>query len=113
LTFDGLDINYDVTAGDDLSFHTLIDITGTATGTIVIGQGNSTFTWNQGFESSGMIHTDTTITSLGVDVPLDFPLGQQYNSQTNVDYQCSGNSLKMAGYIDGKFIWAYTWNRAN
>jgi hypothetical protein len=114
MTFNNLDISYDgISTAEGISFTTVIDINGSSQGPLVLGQGNSTFSWGQGATSQGDANTETTIPDLGASVPLDVSLDQQYGSTTNVQYTCKGNSLAMVGYVSGTFTWAYTWTKAS
>ncbi|KAL5313122.1 hypothetical protein ACEPPN_019549 [Leptodophora sp. 'Broadleaf-Isolate-01'] len=105
-----LTIDYDGDSGG-FGFHTSIDIDGSVSGLVTIASDGSSFSWVNG-RSSGEVKTLTSVAGLGDPIELDFPVGDQYGSETVVKYTCSGNSLGMAGYLDGKYIWAYTWARA-
>jgi hypothetical protein len=112
MDFEPIAISYDVAADGAPNFHTDMTIQGTVDGNIIKGAQPSSFTWALGYTASGSIHTVTQIPSLGIDLPIDFPMDQQYNTETQVQYTCSGNSLQMTGYWNGGYVWAYTWVRA-
>ena len=105
-----LTIDYD---GDStgFGFHTSIDIDGSVSGVVTIASDGSSFSWVNG-QSSGEVKTLSSVAGLGDPIELDFSVGDQYGSETVVQYTCSGDTLGMAGYLDGKYIWAYTWARA-
>jgi len=113
LVDDGLHISYDGSAGG-IDFHTDIDITATITGTLALATASSssaapTFSWAN---STAIGTAKSTTTVLGTPVDFDFDLGQQYGDETIVQYNCSGDALSMIGYLDGKYVWAYTWLKA-
>ncbi|EMD63186.1 hypothetical protein GGP41_005203 [Bipolaris sorokiniana] len=103
---DHLDISYDATA-DDLAFHALMDITGSLDGKVKLS-GDDMFSW-ENIQSTGAIKTTTTV--FGIPLELDIPLSQQYGASTQVQYICEGDTLQMAGYVDGGYQWGYTWSR--
>ncbi|OAL36407.1 hypothetical protein AYO20_04303 [Fonsecaea nubica] len=112
MTFKGLDIAYDGSAGG-YDFHTLIDITGSVDGTLKLGKtaaGGDSFTWTN-VKSQGLAKTTTTIAGFDDPTELDISLDQQYGSDTQVHYTCTDKTLQMSGYVDSKFTWAYTWTR--
>jgi hypothetical protein len=109
MNMDHLTVDYDLdTAG--LSAHTTIDIDGTISGVVTLANDGGSFSWVNG-HALGEIKTLSLVGGLGDPFELDFPVGDQYGSETVVQYTCSGNTLRMAGYLDGKYIWAYTWAR--
>jgi hypothetical protein len=110
MTFSHLPINYDGSASG-MTFHTDIDIDGSVTGDLVAA-GNSTtasFTWGTSV-ATGEADTTTTIDGdIGGSIPFDIPISGQYGNETVVQYVCSATSLKISGYIGGKYTWGYTW----
>ncbi|KAH7070197.1 hypothetical protein FB567DRAFT_598465 [Paraphoma chrysanthemicola] len=108
MTFTNLDISYDGSASG-FSFHTVIDLTGSVTGTVKLGT-KDTFTWADPV-SQGIVKTATTISGFGEPFELDFQVEQQYGPTTEVKYTCKQDKLQMTGHAGGKYAWAYTWVR--
>lgn len=104
-----LNIDYD---GDSsrFAFHTTIDIDGSVSGVVTLASDGNSFSRVNG-QASGGIKTLSSVAGLGDPIEIEFPVGDQYGSEAVVQYTCSGNTLAMAGYLDGKYIWAYTWAR--
>lgn len=112
MDFDHFNIAYDV-AASGMSFNTKIDITGSVSASVVPSPDSNpaAFTWVDA-KATGTVASTTKVDGLGEPVQLDFPLEEQYGSSTTVQYTCGGDKMTMAGYVDGKFVWAYTWVKA-
>ncbi|KAK5268603.1 hypothetical protein LTR96_006310 [Exophiala xenobiotica] len=117
-TFDNLDIQYDL-AVDSLTAHSIIDIDGTTSGTIVMGSNGGNFVLKDP-KSSGQVKTTTT-TSLTTDpIELDFDLSDEYGPNVAVSYTCSSSALTMTGtqgtaangVAAGTWLWIWSFTKA-
>lgn len=117
MTFDDLIISYDasaVPAGSLPNWHCDIDVSGSVVGTLKLLSGNSTdieFTWEDGAVITCEAKTNTIVDGIG-SIPFDIPMDQQYGSGILVSYSCEGNKLFLSGTTNGKYAWAYSYNRA-
>jgi hypothetical protein len=109
MAFDNTTVSYDA-AGGGYEFHTDVDITGRATGTVVM-DGIHTFHWID-VQSSGTAKTVTKIKGEDTPVNIDLPLGNQYPQDLEVNYVCTAKLLTMTGVTGGNYTWAYSYNKA-